>query len=285
MKRLYAIAACVCILSIFSCSKGGSSTGQGGQGTGPSGGSASGPWLTNISEAVNPQSTLTSEIKLNNDHSVQCVITTSTVAGVTTYATLVPVYAGGKLTELLHAPDSLSTTGPVETAFDYTPGGTLLRIRYNPGTPQYAYDSLIFNSSNYLTAFYHFIPVGPSATLTEVEAAVLTWSNQHNITQTAVNAYDTSGGTWSSLQASYEFDGSFNPYLTVKDLPLILGQATTIAAISANNVTAERLSGYSFYDTLAYTYNTKSLPTSSDIQLVQSGITKTSTFTYFQYIE
>lgn len=294
MNKRYAYLAYLCVFSILlfilSCKKGdgGSSGGGSGGSTGSlsTGGTGlANVWVNGFTTSSARNDTTYTEFSLASDHSVSRVITINAVEGVDTYTILLTVYSGGKLTQLLSAADSTATSGTLNTAFDYSASGQLQRIRYVPGTPAFTYDSLVLNSSNVLQEVYHFIPVGVSGTMTNVQTETYTWSSQHDIIGVVFNDYDTTTGTWAASTVQYQFDGSYNPYQTVKDLPLILGGINTVNLLSANNATAITLVGQTIGVNYQYTYNSQSLPTSSDEQVIEQSELKNSVFTYFQYIE
>jgi hypothetical protein len=294
MNKQYAYLAYLCLFFVLpfisSCKKGdgGSSGGSPGNSTGSlSTGSTglSNVWMSEFTTANGKEDTTYTELTLASDHSVSRVITISLLQGFSTYTTLLTVYSGGKLTQLLSAADSTATTGTLNTAFDYSASGQLQRIRYNPNTSGYTYDSLVLSSDNILQSVYHFTPVGASGTLTEVQSETYTWSSQHDIIAVLFNDYDTTADTWSASTVQYQYDGSYNPYQTVKDLPLILGGINTVNLLSANNVTGITLVGLTIGVNYIYTYNSQSLPTISDDQVIEQTELKNSVFTYFQYIE
>jgi hypothetical protein len=293
MNKRYAQVAYSCLFMaaacIFSCSKkdsgnaGGPGSASGSLSTGSS--SPSNVWLSGFTTAAARYDTIFTALSFSSGHTVSRVITTTKVGINSTYTTLLPVYTAGQLTELLDAPDSTASTGTLNTQFDYTASGQLRRIRYHPGAPGYTYDSIVLNQDNVLQSTYHFIPAGPSGTLTEIESALYTWSSQHDIISVLFNDYDTTAGTWTASTVQYQFDGSYNPYQTVKDLPLILGGINNVSMLSANNPTDIVMVGLPTGINYLYTYNAQSFPTSSDEALIQQTVVKSSIFTYFQYIE
>jgi hypothetical protein len=292
MNKQYAFLAYLCLFFalpfISSCGKGGGPSGGSGGSTGSlSTGSPglSNVWLSAYTTAEAKFDTVFTELSFTPDHTVSRVIMITKLGLDSTYTTLLPVYSGGKLTQLLDAADSNATTGAVATAFDYSASGQLHRIRYNPNTPAYTYDSLVLNSNNVVQGVYHFIPVGASATLTAFQTEIYTWSSQHDIIAVLFNNYDTTAGTWTAATVQYQFDGSYNPYQTVKDLPLILGGINTVNLLSANNATGITLVGQTVGINYLYDYNSQSLPTTSDEQEIIQTELKASIFTYFQYIE
>ena len=274
-----------CALFLFSCSKKDSPNNSGGSGsigTGVSG--TSGIWLNNFISAQGKDDTTYTELTLAANHTVSRVVSL-TLGLDTSYTTLLTVYSGGKLTQLLSASDSNATTGTLYTQFDYSASGQLQRIAYTPGTPTYTYDSLVLSKNNVVQEVYHFIPVGTAGTMTNVQTETFTWSTQGDIISVLFNNLDTTAGTWTASTVTYQFDGSFNPYQTVQDLPLILGGINTVNYLSANNVTGVTLVGQTIGVNYQYTYNSKSLPTFSNEAVIIQTQLKNNVLTYFQYIE
>ena len=280
--KIFTRIALVGALFLTACSKKDDNTSGGNSGSGTLG--PANTWVSNIIAYPTTQSILQTELQFNTDHTVKRMITIYFTYSDTTYTTILPVYSGSELTQLQSPADSNASSGPATTLFDYTAGGTLLRIRYNPQSANYSYDSLAFNSSNGLQAVYHFIPVGTSGVMTQVTSEQFTWNSQQDITQVTETAYDTSSATTSTQIGQYVYDGSFNPYRTVKDLSLIMGECADPLLLTANNATSQRLEGNISADSILYVYNTASLPTSANLELLQQGALKSSTFTYFQYI-
>lgn len=276
-----------CTLFLFSCSKKDSPNNSGGSGSiGTGVSSASGIWLNNFITAQAKDDTTYTELTLTSSHTISKVVSVTRQLGVdTTYTTLLTVYSGGKLTQLLSASDSNATTGTLYTQFDYSIGGQLQRIAYTPGTPTYTYDSLVLSKNNMVQEVYHFIPVGTAGTMTNVQTETFTWSTQGDIISVLFNNLDTIAGTWTASTVTYQFDGSFNPYQTVQDLPLILGGINTVNYLSANNVTGVTLVGQTIGVNYQYTYNSKSLPTFSNEAVIIQTQLKNNVLTYFQYIE
>jgi hypothetical protein len=289
MQRIVAATALLVLCCLCACSKKDSPS--------PSGigidGGTSGPsntWLSLIVNAGIPDTSVT-EIHFNSDHSVSKVITATVGFPTdstrdTIYTTIIPVYSGGKLTELQSAPDTLSGSGPAVTVFDYTSTGSLERIRYNPGSNSYAYDSLVTNPSGLLAASYHFVLDSTSGKVLEPYYESFTWTLKNNLQTVLINNIDPSTGSVSSLTASYTYDGFYNPYKTVKDLPFMLGSLDNILPLlSNNNVLTSSLVGFNSENNYTYQYNPNSIPSSQNISEVVQGSVKQSTFVYFQYIQ
>ena len=289
MQRIVAGTALLFLCCLYACSKKDSPS--------PSGvtidGGTSGPsntWLSVIVNLGTADSTVT-EIHFNSDHSVSKVITASTGFPTdstrdTLYHTIIPVYSGGKLAALQSVPDTLSTSGPATTIFDYTTAGTLERIRYNPGTTSYAYDSLVTGLGGLLAASYHYVLDSTTGALVEQYYESFTWNQKNDLQMVLVNNIDPSTGSVSSLTASYTYDGFYNPYKLVKDLPFMLGSLDNILPmLSANNILTSQLVGFNAENSYAYQYNPNSLPSSQNISEILQGSVKQSTFVYFQYIQ
>ena len=290
MQKLVAASALFLLACLCACSKKDSNNNPSGVGID---GGTSGPsntWLSVIVNANIADTTVT-EIHFNGDHSVSKVITAS--AGFpndstrdTIYNTIIPVYSGGNLTALQSATDTLSASGPVTTVFDYNTAGVLLRIRYFPGTTSYAYDSLVTGSGGLLATSYHYILDSTTGALTEQYYESFTWTQKGDLQTVLVNNIDPSNGSVSSLTASYTYDGFYNPYKTVKDLPFMLGSLDNILPmLSANNVLTSQLVGFNAENSYAYQYNPNSVPSSQNISEILQGSVKQSTFVYFQYIQ
>jgi|GEM_PF-4233326 hypothetical protein len=283
LSHLAAIAAIV----FFSCSKGGSTGGNSGDsGYGGTSG-PSGTYLTTTSTVINGDSVRT-EIYFNTDNSVQkAIILTEGVngsVGDTTYVTIFPIYVGGKLTQLQTSADSTATSGQATTFFDYSSSGALMRIRYNPGTPAYAYDSLVIAPNDLLAQSFHFVSQGSN--MVQLYSESFTWSTAKDISSLLLSNVDTSNGSVSDLSITYAYDGSFNPYKTVKDLAYILGSLDDdLPMLSANNPTSVQITGVNASNDYVYQYNSLSLPVSQNIQVLQSGSVKTSSFVFFQYVQ
>lgn len=287
MQKIVACAAFACLTCLCACSKKDNAP----SGIGADGGT-SGPSNTWLSTAVSVgigDSTLT-EIHFNSDHSVAKVITISLglpdSLGDTAYSTIIPVYSGGRLSALQSPPDSLTPTGPVTTAFDYTPDGTLERIRYNPGTTSFAYDSIVTAPNGLMAGSFHFVTDSATGATVELYYENFTWTLKGDIQTILISDIDTANGSVSSLTASYTFDGFYNPYKTVKDLPFMLGTLDNILPLlSTNNVLSSQLVGYNSSNNYGYQYNPNNLPASQNIQVLLQGSLKQSTFVYFQYIQ
>lgn len=269
----------------LSCSKGGSSA------PGNSGyGGTSGPpntWLSNIF-TIKGGDSLWTEITVGSSQLVQKVIVirigTGGSVGDTTYSTILPVYASGHLSELDTAADSLSTSGPGITFFDYTASGVLQRIRYYPGTPAYAYDSLVVGAGNLLTQSYHFVTKTSTGNTTLLYSETFTWNQNKDITSVLLSNVDTTTGAVSDMTITYTYDGLFNPYKTVRDLAYILGPLDSdLPMISANNPTNVQIIGFNASNAFQYQYNSKNLPSSQLIQTIQQGSVKSSNTVYFSY--
>lgn len=288
MQRIVAATALFFLCCLSACSK---TDAPSPSGVGIDGGT-SGPsntWLTNIL-SLNISDTTITEIHFNSDHSVSKIITTTlgftSSLGDTSYNTIIPVYSGGRLSELQNPPDTVSASGPAITIFDYTTAGTLERIRYNPGTTSYAYDSLVAGLGGLLAMSYHYALDSTTGVLVEQYYESFTWSQKNDLQTVLVNNIDPSNGSVSSLTASYTYDGFYNPYKTVKDLPFMLGTLDNILPMfSANNVLTSQLVGFNAENSYAYQYNTNSLPSSQNISEILQGSIKQSTFVYFQYIQ
>jgi hypothetical protein len=287
MQQSVACAAFIVLLGLCACGKRDNALPSG---IGADGGT-SGPPGTYLSSAlaIGGGDSTWNEIRFNSDHSVAKVITIHIglggTLGDTTYTTIIPVYAGGKLSALQSPSDSLAGSGPVTTLFDYTAAGVLQRIRYNPGAPGYAYDSLIMGTSGLLAQSFHFVTDNTTGAPTQLYSEAFTWNSKMDIQQILITNIDTSNGSISSLTASYTYDGFFNPYKTVKDLPFMLGTLDNVLPIiSANNATSAQLVGFNSSNNYIYQYTTKSLPSSQNIQILQGGALKQSSFVYFQYI-
>jgi hypothetical protein len=113
-----------------------------------------------------------------------------------------------------------------------------------------------------------------------------TWTGKNDLQSILINNIDPSNGSVSSLTASYTYDGFYNPYKTVKDLPLMLGSLDNILpTLSANNALTSQLVGFNAENDYAYQYNPNSLPSSQNLREINQGSLKQSTFVYFQYIQ
>jgi hypothetical protein len=292
MNRTFYAAPWVCFfLSVFllaGCGKTNhpGSSNLNGTGTGASG--PSGTWLSNMATTSQGDSIKT-ELQFNTDHTVKRVITlytsTSGNAGDTSFVIILPVYSGGKLTSLQSPSDSVSVSGPITTQFIYAPSGALQKIEYGVQTSYLTYDSLVIGTDNLLSTVYHFIPAGTQGLPTLVQTSAFTWNTYQDLTQVMITSADTSSGLTSEQWATYMYDNSYNPYKTVQDLAYILGPLDNdLTMLSANDALGLFLSGHNFSDTLLYQYNPQNLPTSQNLELIQQGSLKSSTFTYFQYI-
>ncbi|HTJ13595.1 MAG TPA: hypothetical protein VL547_16280 [Dinghuibacter sp.] len=282
------IATLAILLLLYGCSKKDST---------PSGinidGGTSGPsntWLSTISAPTQADSTFT-VIHFNSDHSVAQIIQTEYAFGAgyfgedTTYITAtLPVYQGGRLVSIETTPDTTAATGTVAAAFDYTTAGALQRIRYNPGTSSYTYDSVTTGAGGLLSASYHFALNTAGTAMTEQYFENYTWDGKKDLQSILVNNIDPSNGSVSSLTVTYTYDGFYNPYKTVKDLPFMFGQLGDIVPLlSASNPLGSTLVGYSSANNYSYQYNPNNLPASQNLQILQSGSIKQSTFVYFKY--
>ncbi|TDW97320.1 hypothetical protein [Dinghuibacter silviterrae] len=287
MQKKLASAAFILLVCLSACSKHDSSP----SGLSVDGGTAgpSNTWLSGYLVQKSGNNLFT-EVRFNSDHSVSKVITLNMPdAGETdslgnpidtTYTTIIPVYSGGKLSELQSPADSNAASGPVTTNFDYASNGDLLRIRYNPGTNTYAYDSLVLATGGMLAMSYHFVLDSSTGVVSEQYWDTFSWTSKKDISQVLVSTAS------SAYTVSYTYDGYYNPYKTVKDLPFMLGTLDNIVPLlSANNAITDVLVGYNSETTYAYQYNNSSVPVSQNISVIVSGSTKQSTFVYFQYIQ
>jgi hypothetical protein len=287
MKTTITWALSLTMLFMSACSKNNNDSTSGGTGgtgvdnpTGPTG-----AWLSTTSSVSGGDSIIT-DIYFNSDHTIQKVITISEglsgALGDTSYTTVIPVYSGGRLTELQAPPDSTSTTGPVTATFVY--GSNWIRVGYNPGSASYNYDSLVIGGGEIMAVYvYTAAPSGPPVFS---QSEVFTWNGQQDISQVLVTSVDPSTGSTSMLTAEYTYDGSFNAYKTVKDLAFMIGSiSNNVGMLTANNPSTVSLTGYNGSTNYIYQYNSQSLPTTLDQQSLQQGALKSSTFAYFQYIE
>lgn len=296
MQRTVAGAAFILLTCLSACSKKDSSP----SGIGIDGGTY-GPSNILLYQTISKSGTTetVTEIHLNGDHSVAKIIvikminigtgtvdTTFSAPGDTTYYTILPIYSGGRLTALESPQDSLATSGPATTIFDYSSSGTLLRIRYKPGTNSFAYDSLSVGSGRLVTTSYHFILDSTTGIMHEQYYENYTWAAQESISQILVSSIDPTSGSVSDYTVSYSYDGYFNPYRSIKDLPFMLGRLDNIIPmLSAHNCLTSQLVGYNSTTTDAYQYNTVGLPVSQNISYLVSGSVKQSTSVNFQYIQ
>jgi hypothetical protein len=281
------IARLAILVLLCSCSK----KDQTPSGIGIDGGT-SGPsntWLNLVTTPL-PGDTTVAAIRFNSDHSVARIIltqhTTGGVVGGDTayYSAIIPVYSGGLLSSVQVNADTLASSGTVTTAFDYTASGSLQRIRYNPGTNGYAYDSLVTGSGGMLATSYHFVQDSTSGAITEQYYENYTWDSRKDLQSLLVSTINPTNGSVSSLTASYTYDGFYNPYRTVKDLPFMLGTLDDMLPwLSANNMLTSALVGYSAANNYAYQYDPNNLPASQNLQVVLQGSLKQSTFVYFEY--
>jgi hypothetical protein len=172
----------------------------------------------------------------------------------------------------------------VTTVFDYTSSGLLERIRYNPGTNAYAYDSLVLSPSGMVAMSYHFALDSTTGAVSERYWDTFTWTDKKDISQVLVS--NNNNGSVSDITVAYTYDGFYNPYRTVRDLPFMLGTLDNIVPLlSAHNALTNQLVGFGSETTYAYQYNTSSIPVSQNIGQLVSGSLKQSTFVYFQYIQ
>ena len=242
-------------------------------------------WLSSA-KSVDDQDTTWIDVRFNSDHSVSKVILLSEAPGLgdTSYSVAIPVYSGGRLTEVQTTTDSTTSSGTPTTLFDYTSSGALLRIRYQPGTNTYAYDSLVMGQGGLLAGSYHFVYDSVSGATVQLYSENFTWDGQKDISQILVTNIDTANGAVSSITYTSTYDGYVNPYRTVKDLPFIVGSLDNVLPmLSADNVTSLQLMGSSSQDAYIYQYNTNNLPTSQNFQFLFQGALKQSSFVYFEY--
>lgn len=256
-------------------------------------GGVSGPsntWLSTIAVPLQAGDSTLTTIHFNGDHSIARIVQVQFVpnggyfAEDTDYlSTAIPVYASGRLVSIESTSDTTAASGDVTTAFDYTSSGGLERIRYNPGTSAYAYDSVTAGPGGLLGASYHFEMNSQGTALTEVYYTNYTWDNKKNLQSVLINNIGANGSITSET-VTYTYDGFYNPYKTVKDLPFMFGQLNNIIPLlSANNPLSSTLVGYSSANNYTYQYNPDNLPASRNLQIVQQGSVKQSTFVNFEY--
>ena len=282
------IARLAILVLLCSCSKK-DQTPSSGAGIDVDGGTSgpSGTWLTTITTPL-PNDTTIETIHLNSDQTVARInVAESTLGGVLNadtiyYSSILPVYSGGRLTAVQFALDTVSATGTVVRTFDYTPGGLLQRIQYDPGTPAYAYDSVVTGAGGLMAMCYHFATT--SGVLAEQSYESFSWGAGNNLQSILVSTIDPTNGSVSDLTVTYTYDGFYNPYKTVRDLPFLLGSiADELTALSAGNPLSATLVGYNAANNYAYQYNPNNLPASQNVEVLQQGSIKQSTFVYFAY--